>query len=231
MVTQPLTQGNELPVQLGELLDEAPARLSHQTKSPVQQFEEMLNDAAARSSRRTILPVPVSEKIPQFEIDITEGEQLVNFALVNFVEFVRRGGQDDEVARAFDNWANGWDLAEGFDTYESEVVPGLRGLAAIFRAIVNGWHRRAAAGEVEPDLPQALARRATQLDAHVKKLTRQITKRRNNEMIARLLIRIANHRPLSSAEKIRLSDAVRLNVKVKTMPSVSREDWYSDDGR
>ncbi len=231
MVTQPQTQGTDLPVQLGNLLDEVPTRLSHQTNSPVQEFEEMLNDEAARSFRQTIKPIQVSEKVSQFEIDVTWGEQLVNFALINFVEFVRQGGQDDDVALDFDNWANGLDIAEGFDTYEREVVPGLKHHATILHAIVNGWHKRAAAGEVEPDLPQALAKRVTQLDTLVKRLTRQITKKRNNEMIARLLIRIANHRPLSVSEKIRLSDAVRLNVKVKTMPSVYREDWYGDDGR
>ena len=231
MVTQPLTQGTGLPVQLGAFLDEAPIRLSHQTNSPVQEFEEMLNDAAARSSRPTIQPIQVFEKVSQFENDVTEGEQLINFALVNFVEYVRQGGQDDDVALDFDRWANGRDLAEGFATYEREVVPGLKRHAAILHAIVNGWRKRAAAGEVEPDLPQELTRRVTQLEALVKRLTRQITKKRNNEMIARLLIRIANHRPLSAPEKIRLSDAVRMNVKVKTMPSVYREDWYGDDGR
>ena len=231
MVTQPLTQGTELPVQLGALLEEAPAKLSHQTNSPLQEFEEMLNDAATRSSRQTIKPIQLSEKVSRFEIDVTNGEQLVNFALVNFVEFVRQGGQDDDEALAFDRWANGWDLAEGFATYEREVVPGLKRHAAILREIVNNWHRWAAAGEVEPDLPQVLAQRVTQLDARVKRLARQITKKQNNEMIARLLIRIAKHRPLSVPEKIRLSDAVRMKVKVKTMPSVYRKDWYGDDGR
>jgi len=74
-------------------------------------------------------------------------------------------------------------------------------------------------------------KRVRQLDARVKKLTRLITKREDNELISRLLIRVGNHRPLTAAEKIRLSDAVRMKVKYRIEPSARREDWYGDNAR
>ena len=55
--------------------------------------------------------------------------------------------------------------------------------------------------------------------------------KRKMDEVADRLIQISQRRELTVAEKLRLSDAVRLKVKVKSMPSVNREDWYGEDGR
>lgn len=231
MEMQPVTQGTELPGQFRELIAEAPARLAHQHGTATQQFEAQLNNAAAKSRHRSNPPLQVAQLVAQFEGDVTNSEQLVDFGLVGFVEFVRDAGRDDDKARAFNDWADGQDLAEVLETYEKTVVPLYEQHAAILRKVVKGWKRRAKAGDIEPDLPPKLAKRVKRLDTRINKLTRQITKREDNELIARLLIRVGNHRPLTGAEKIRLSDAVRMKVKYKTEPSERRADWYGDDGR
>ena len=227
MALQPLTQGTGLPEQFGELLAEAPARLSRQHYPVIQEFEKNPNDAAARSHQ----PIPVGEKVSRFESNLTDNEQLVNSALTGFVEFVRQAGQDDEMARAFDNWSDGLDLATALDTYETQVVPGLREHAAILHSIVLEWNRLANAGVIEPDLPPHLTERVAQLDTHIRELTEAITSRHDNDLVARLLIRVGRHRRLTLAEQLRLADAVRLDWKVKGKPSVRRADWYGDDGQ
>lgn len=231
MVTQPVTQETELPPNFGALLEEAYARLSQQDGLAVQESNEILINESAKSFRRTNPPLQVADKIPEFEGDVAKSEYLIDVFLGSFVNLVRQAAQDDKDAHAFDVWADGQDLAEVFESYEEKLVPLWKMHAAIFRKIVKGWNRRAAAGEIEPDLPPKLARRVEQLGTRINKLTRQITKREDNELIARLLIRVARHRPLSGAEKIRLSDAVRVKVKYKIEPSDRREDWYGDNAR
>ena len=231
MVMQQETQEVEPPRQFGVLLTEAPARLSQQNNTAVQQFEAMLNYAAAKSRHQSKTPIQVADKIPAFEGNVATGEFLVNVFLGSFVNLVHQAAQDDERAHAFDVWADGQDLAIAFDTYERTVVPLYKESTAILRKVVKGWNRRAKAGELEPGLPPELARRVEQLDKRIRKLTRQITKKEDNELIARLLIRVGNHRPLTAAEKIRLSDAVRVKVKYKIEPSERRADWYGDNAR
>ena len=231
MVLQQEMQNAEMPPQFGELLSEAPARLSSQNDSAVQEFKAVLNNAATKSPKRTHKAIQVAELVSEFEADLITSEQLVGRFLENFVNLVRQAAQDDEKAHAFDVWADGQDLAEALETFEKKVAPLFREHAATFRKIVRGWNRRARAGEIEPDLPENLANRVKRLNTRINRLTRQITKREDNELIAWMLIRVARHRPLSGAEKIRLSDAVRMKVKYKVEPSIHREDWYGEDGR
>ncbi len=209
MVMQQTTQETALPPQFGEWLAETTTGLPGRKHKARQMKQE----------------------ISRFERDLEESEQLVNFALVGFVEFVRQAGQDDDAARKFDEWTDDLDLAQALAMYEEMVVPGLKERAAILSRVIEGWHHLADAGLIEPDLPPQLAERAAQLDARISELTEEVTKREDNELVTRLLIRVGKHRPLSPAEKIRLSDAVRMHVKVRNDPSVRRADWYGDDGR
>ena len=62
-------------------------------------------------------------------------------------------------------------------------------------------------------------------------LVEQLSAEQQNDLIARLLTRQAQQRPLSVDEKIRLLDAMKLDVAIREEPSVRRVDWYGDDGR
>lgn len=81
------------------------------------------------------------------------------------------------------------------------------------------------------ELPPELARRVKQLETRLQELEEAGTPREDNEVVARLLISIGEYRPLSPAEKIRLSDAVRMKVKYKVEPSIRRADWHGDNVR
>ena len=81
------------------------------------------------------------------------------------------------------------------------------------------------------ELPPHLAEQVAQLEARLRELEEAGTPREDNEVVARLLISIGNLRPLTTAEKIRLSDAIRMKVKVRAEPSERRADWYGADGR
>lgn len=208
MVMQPVTQGTETPAPFGTLL----------------------SASAQQTPRPSLIPAQLAEAFAGYEKILRKAEQLTGqFEAV--VEFARQAGQDDETARAFDQWTETYGPAGFLDACEKTLAPGLNRYAANFNKDVEGWQRIAAAGNIGPDLPQQMATRIAQLDARVNKLTQQVTKREDNELIARLLIRVGNYRPLTAAEKIRLSDAVRMKVEYKKEPSIYREDWYGDNAR
>lgn len=229
MAIQQETQESELPPLFGDWLIKATTDLSQQENEAWQEFAGTVPHAAANSNPKPDSPIPVIEMITQFEGRVTDCEDNVNIGLGGFVDFVRQAGLVDDVARKFDYWTVDMDLAQTFTMFEEQLAQSLRAQTACLRKIATAWNRRAKAGEIKPDLPQELARRASQLDARVHKLTRLITKREDNELIARLLIRVGALRPLTAAEKILLSDAVRTKIKYRIEPSARREDWYGDN--
>ena len=81
------------------------------------------------------------------------------------------------------------------------------------------------------ELPPELVERVKQLETRLQELEEAGTPREDNKVVARLLVSIGNYRPLTAAEKIRLSDAVRVKVKYRIEPSERRQDWYGDNAR
>ena len=210
MALQPLTQGVELPAQFGE----------------------MLADASAGLSRRENKPAQVSEDIPVLEQDIEASAQLVT-VIEEYFGFVRQAGQDDDAARKIVEWTDELDrdLAEIFNSYEEKLFPALKERAAILSRVIEGWHHLADASLIEPDLPPHLAERVEQLDTRISELTEEVTKKYDNDLVARLLMRVGKQRQLTLDEQFRLVDAVRLDWKVKEQPSLRRADWYGADGQ
>ena len=210
MALQPLTQEVELPAQFGDMLAEASASLS----------------------RRENKPARVAKDIPRLEQDIEASEHLVS-VIEEYFGFVRQAGQDDDAARKIVKWADELDrdLAEIFDSYEEKLFPALKERAVILSRVIEGWHHLADAGLIEPDLPPQLAERVAQLDARTSELTEAITKQYDNDLVARLLMRIGKQRKLTIAEQLRLADAVTLEWKVLNQPSLRRADWYGADGQ
>ncbi|MFQ3647791.1 MAG: hypothetical protein SNJ80_12745 [Anaerolinea sp.] len=62
-------------------------------------------------------------------------------------------------------------------------------------------------------------------------LVEQLSEEQQKDLIKRLLTRQAQQRPLTVEEKLKLLDAVKLNVAINEEPSIRRVDWYNDDGR
>ena len=62
-------------------------------------------------------------------------------------------------------------------------------------------------------------------------LVEQLSEEQQKDLIKRLLTRQAQQHPLTVEEKLKLLDAVKLNVPVNEEPSIRRVDWYNDDGR
>ncbi len=225
------THATELPPHFGEWLENATTSLSPCKDEAWQELTGTNPQLAAKSTQESASTILLTEMAAQFDEDVTGCEIYIDTGLDSFVEFVRQAGMDDDIALKFDTWTVNLDLAQTFTVFEEQLAPRIKGQTAFLLKVVGDWNRRAEAGEIKPDLPKELARRVTELDARVRKLTRQITKRENNELIARLLIRVGNHRPLTAAEKIRLSDAVRMKVKYRIEPTARREDWYGDNAR
>lgn len=62
-------------------------------------------------------------------------------------------------------------------------------------------------------------------------LVEQLSEEQQKDLIKRLLTRQAQQRPLTVEEKLKLLDAVKLDVAINEEPSIRRMDWYGDDGR
>ncbi|MCY4525619.1 MAG: hypothetical protein OXB89_03340, partial [Anaerolineaceae bacterium] len=167
MAVQTLTQGTERLPQYGVWLEEAYEKLSQRDGPAVHESNEILLNESVKSSRRTAPPLQMVEKIPEFERDVAKGEQLIDVYLGIFVNLVEEAARSDENARAFDDWADGQDLAEVLETYENKVVPLYQQHAAILRRVVKGWNRGARAGKIEPELPTKLANRVKRLDTRI----------------------------------------------------------------
>lgn len=81
------------------------------------------------------------------------------------------------------------------------------------------------------ELPPELAERVKLLETRLHELDEAGTSGEDNEVVVRLLISIANYRPLTNAEALRMYDAARVPVPAPGYPSLHRSDWYDDDGR
>lgn len=62
-------------------------------------------------------------------------------------------------------------------------------------------------------------------------LIEQLSEEQKKDLMKRLLAHEAQQRPLTIEEKLRLLDAIKLDVAISEEPSVRRVDWYDDDGR
>ena len=62
-------------------------------------------------------------------------------------------------------------------------------------------------------------------------LVEQLPYEQQKQLIARLLVKQADKRPLTADEKIALLHAAQIDGAVNETPSPRREDWYGDDGR
>lgn len=62
-------------------------------------------------------------------------------------------------------------------------------------------------------------------------LVEQLPDEQQRRLIACLLTRTSDRRPLTAEEKIQLFEAALLPNAVNETPSPRREDWYGDDGR
>jgi len=75
---------------------------------------------------------------------------------------------------------------------------------------------------------------AVQLDidyGQVIQVVEQLSEEEQDDLISRILVRRAEHRPLTIQEKLRLFDAAKIRNEIREMPSPRREDWYDDEGR
>ena len=62
-------------------------------------------------------------------------------------------------------------------------------------------------------------------------LVEQLSEEQREDLIQRLLVLQARQRPLSIEDKLKLLDALKLDVPINKEPSVRRVDGYDDDGR
>ncbi|MCY4022507.1 MAG: hypothetical protein OXF32_03590 [Anaerolineaceae bacterium] len=167
-------------------------------------------------------------EISTFENYICSVEELTDLCEW-IVDFVRRAGQDDDTALAFDKWTGELGLLYVFEELKRVGTETLIDSSADLVEIADGWKSLARVRIVEPDLPPQLAKRVIHLDTRIRELTEEVNRQHDNDLVARLLMRIGRQRELTLDEQFRLADAVRLDWKVKEEPSVRRADWYGDD--
>lgn len=84
------------------------------------------------------------------------------------------------------------------------------------------------------DQIEAALKQTAQVDPFIKEyeqIVQELNEEWDEQLMAKILIQVAKFRNLSAKEKIFLLDAAKIDVPIKKMPSMHREDWYGDDGR
>ncbi len=148
----------------------------------------------------------------------------------DLVKVFRMAGQDTEVARAVDDIFKDYiHLNQVVSQLVCRVGEGACKLAREtrgFTRFVNGqqtdWHFGEFAAPTE-----RLESRTRKLEAKARELTREW----NDGLLLELFIHLGKERPLTTAEKILLTDLSVIHTPVLKDPSDSRADWYDEDGR
>ena len=172
----------------------------------------------------------IGQEISEFERDLRKAEELTG-TVESFLESIRQAAQDDEKARELDQLTDEPDLSKVIKAFEQNFVSDATVKIGNLVKAFEDWSKFAGSRTAKSTLPVPLSRRVEQLDRKQKTLADELGKDYDNELILRLLTRVARYRPLTIAESLRLDDAAKLEWKVKNQPSVRRTDWYGDDGR
>jgi len=65
----------------------------------------------------------------------------------------------------------------------------------------------------------------------VVELVERLPEEQQKELLQRLLTRHSQPQALTIEDRLKLLDAIKLDVAFNEEPSVRRVDWYDDDGR
>ena len=175
-------------------------------------------------------PVTTISNIRQFEQEVRLAEYSLDRA-EGVLDFVKQAGQHDAEAVKFDEWTGDVGPVEAIDSFVKLVDTYLETYIKNLTEVVAGWNHLAKARILEPAMPDTLVQRVERLESRAATFIAELGKAHDNDLVARLLMRIGKQRKLTLDEQFRLVDAVRLDWKVKEEPSVRRADWYGDDGR
>ena len=171
---------------------------------------------------------PIAE-IMRFERDVENSKEF--FELFRWMLAVfKQAGLHDETAKQVDERMGDYAqaLAEG-----NRLVRLLGERVDILTRIFHGlthWIKQSG----NHDQTEEALKRSSQIRLHIKQydqLFQEFDQNWGEELLAKILIQVAKFRTLSAREKIFLLDAAKIDVPIKKMPSMRREDWYGDDGR
>lgn len=217
MIIQP-----ETPAKIGELLTET--------------IEQQRNEEANYISIFSLQP---TDPLFDLERNILQSEQYVLTAEW-FVEFMRQAAVDEETTQKFDKWMGTEELIEFIEDFVHRILKNML-------KYVCGRQKEAAtdirdlfatrdASSEPPDERlfvriRELEMLAKQYVGRVKALMETFESVQGNELVAKLIVKLSDIRPLTADEKIHLLHSCILHAPIDNPPSMRREDWYDDDGR
>ena len=169
------------------------------------------------------------EAVKQFETDV-EGSWEYFELFQGILALFKQAGLHGETAKQVDERMGDYAkvLAEG-NRWVRLLGERVDILTNIFRGLTNWIKQFDPNDQVEEALTHA-----HQIELHVKQydqILQEFDRDWGEELLANILIQVAKYRPLTAKEKIFLLDAARIDIPIKKMPSMRREDWYGDDGR
>ena len=180
-----------------------------------------------RRPRRETTTLSIDKKVRELKDDVQRAEDIAA-SVKSFVERIRQAGMDDKKAREFDELTVNPDLSKVMEIYKREYVAVAREQIRNLLKRVECWPNDPNSRPLKDSAPNPLVWRIVQLDVRLNEWTDELYRDHNNVLVMRLFTRVARHRPLTIAEKLRLDDAAKLDWKVKVQPSVHREDWYDE---
>lgn len=171
---------------------------------------------------------PIAE-IMRFERDVENSKEffeLFRWMLAVFKQAGLHGETAKQVDERMSDYAQA--LAEG-DRWVKLLGEHVDILTRIFQGLTS-WIKQSG----NNDQTEEALKRSLQIRLHIKQydqLFQEFDQNWGEELLAKILIQVARYRTLSAKEKIFLLDAAKIDVPIKKMPSMRREDWYGDNGR
>lgn len=169
------------------------------------------------------------EAAKRFQTDVENSREYFEL-FQGLLTLFKRAGRHQETAKQVD---------EGMGDYAQTLAEGNRlvGLlgerVAILTRILHGLTHWVEQSD-HPDQIEAALKQTSQIAPLIKQygqIVQELKDDWDERLLAKILIQAAQFRNLSAKEKIFLLDAAKIDIPIKKMPSMRREDWYGDDGR
>lgn len=169
------------------------------------------------------------EAVKQLETDV-EGSREYFELFQGILALFKQAGLRGETAKQVDERMGDYTqvLAEG-NRWIRLLDERVDILTKVFQGLSNWVKQSDRNDQIEETL-----KRTAQIRLRIKQygqIVQEFDRNWSEELLAKILIQVAKYRTLSAKEKIFLLDAAKIDVPIKKMPSMRREDWYGDDGR
>ena len=169
------------------------------------------------------------EAAKRFQIDVENSREYFDL-FQRLLTLFKRAGRHPETAKRVD------ERMEDFSTLLVEGERWIQLLGVRVDILTTYYHGLTHWIEQSdhPDQIELALKQTSQIAPLIKQygqIVQELKEDWDERLLAKILTQVAQFRNLSAKEKIFLLDAAKIDIPIKKMPSMRREEWYGDDGR